>query len=65
MALALQPFCLYFLDLTPIPQRALSIFYALRRLRSYDPTKSGWTSGNVLFIHLNLVHSIDIGVTTP
>jgi hypothetical protein len=59
MALALQPFWLYFLDLIPIPQRAPSTFYALRRLRSYDPTKSGWTSGNVLFIHLNIVHAIE------
>jgi hypothetical protein len=59
MAPALQPFWLYFLDLIPIPQRAPSTFYALRRLRSYDPTKSGWTSGHVLFIHLNIVHAIE------
>jgi hypothetical protein len=59
MAPALQPFWLYLLDLIPIPQPAPSTFYALRCLRSYDPTKSGWTSGNVLFIHLNIVHAIE------
>jgi hypothetical protein len=42
-------------------------FYALRRLRSYEPTKSGWTNGNVLFIPLNLVYAMlsqhqDVGV---
>jgi hypothetical protein len=59
MAPALQPFWLYLLDLIPIPQPAPSTFYALRCLRSYDPTKSGWTSGNILFIHLNIVHAIE------